>query len=119
MRAPVDTGGGVRMVAITGGRVSGAMVGAILPGGADWQRVTGDVIEIDARYLLALEDGARVELLCRGRRRADASGFWSSIWLTTGDPRHAALNDAQYIGYGRKVEGHVAIDSYLLPDQPA
>ena len=62
---PLDpaSGGRVRLVAIAGGRVSGGISGRIPPGGADWQSVRPDrTVEIEARYLLELEDGARIEL---------------------------------------------------------
>lgn len=53
-----------RVVPITGGRISGAFEGEILPGGADWQTVRADgSIEIDGRY------SAR-----RGRRPAVPAG---------------------------------------------
>jgi len=115
---PLDEaqGGPVRLVRITGGRVSGSLEGRILPGGADWQTLRADgAIEIEARYMLELDGGARIELQSRGLRAADATGFWSSIWLRTQDSGHAALNQAQYLGLGRKLDRCVAIDVFELP----
>lgn len=110
------SGGPVRLVRITGGTVSGGLSGAILPGGTDWQELGPDgAIGIEARYLLELDSGARVELQSRGLRGAGASGFWSSIWLRTADSAHAALNQAQYLGLGRKLDDCVAIDVFALP----
>lgn len=108
--------GPVRLVSIAGGTVSGGLDGVILPGGTDWQTVRDDgSIAIEARYLLELGDGARVELQSRGLRTMGAAGFWSSIWLRTASPAHTALNTAQYIGFGRKLDHCVAIEVYALP----
>ena len=115
---PLDaaSGGPVRLVAITGGRVLGGLSGRILPGGTDWQTVQADgTIEIEARYLLELDDGARVELQSRGRRGAEASFFWSTIWLRSASPAHDALNSMQFLGKGRKLDSHVAIEAFALP----
>ncbi|MBK8631830.1 MAG: DUF3237 domain-containing protein [Sphingomonadales bacterium] len=120
VEAPValdaQTNGPVRLVRISGGTISGALTGVILPGGTDWQSIRPDgTTEIEARYLLELSDGARVELQSRGLRAHGASGFWSSIWLRTPDSRHAALNDAQFLGKGRKEPQGVIIELFRLP----
>lgn len=58
-----------RCVPITGGRVKGCLNGKVLPGGADWQILRPDgMADLNARYLLALEDGAQVEVWSRGLR---------------------------------------------------
>lgn len=109
--------GPVRVVSITGGRVLGGLEGTILPGGTDWQTVEPDgSVGIEARYLLQLADGARIELQSRGRRASGTGAFWSSIWLRCADPAHAWVNAAQFIGLGRKLDGHVAIDAFALPE---
>ncbi len=110
--------GPVRMVRITGGRVEGELAGRIVPGGTDWQTVTAEGITlIDARYLLELADGARIELQSRGQRAPNAARFWSPIWLRTTAPAHAALNFSQYLGLGRKEGSQVIIDVFALPAQ--
>ena len=112
--------GPVRLVRITGGTVSGALRGRILPGGSDWQTVRADgVIAIEARYLLELDDGARVDLQSRGQRGGSAGGFWSSIWLHSPHPDHADVNQTQYLGLGRKLPEYVVIDVYALPEPAA
>jgi hypothetical protein len=116
---PLDraSGGPVRLVSITGGRVSGGLEGVILAGGADWQTLRGDgAIEIEARYMLELADGARAELQSRGLRAAGASGFWSSMWLRCEAEAYRALNQTQFLAKGRKLERHVAIDVFPLPE---
>lgn len=115
---PLDdaSGGPVRLVRITGGTVSGGVSGVILPGGTDWQSLRDDgAIEIEARYLLQLDDGTRVELQSRGLRGAGAAGFWSSIWLRSTGAAHQALNQTQYLGWGRKLDQGVVIEAYALP----
>jgi hypothetical protein len=115
---PLDpaSGGPVRLIAITGGRVLGGLSGRILPGGTDWQRLReSGALEIEARYMLELDDGLRIELQSRGLRAAGASGFWSSIWLTTPSAAQAGLNDAQFLALGRKRERFVEIEVYALP----
>lgn len=57
-----------RMIAITGGRVSGGLTGRVLPGGADFQTVYPDGrAEIMARYCLEVEQGI-IEVESRGLR---------------------------------------------------
>ena len=59
-----------RMVAITGGTVKGPKLnGRILPGGADWQIVRGDgAADIQARYVIEADGGARVMVDSKGLR---------------------------------------------------
>lgn len=111
------TTGPVRMVRITGGTVSGAMTGVILSGGTDWQDVRADGgVGIEARYLLQLTDGTRVELQSRGARSTAAKGFWSSIWLRTTAPQWDVLNQTQYLGLGSKGPEGVEIAVFALPE---
>lgn len=112
----IDAMGPVRMVSIHGGRVLGGLEGAILPGGTDWQEVRNDgTITIEARYLLELTSGARIELQSRGLRGPGASSFWSSIWLRCTAPDLLHLNRSQFLGLGQKLDQHVAIDVFELP----
>ena len=108
--------GPVRLVQVTGGRVLGGLQGRILPGGADWQTLLPDgTIEIEARYLLELEDGTRIELQNRGRRAGPTGPFWSSIWLRSEAAQHRHLNGAQFLALGTKREGFVEIEAFALP----
>lgn len=112
------TMGPVRLVRITGGRVEGSISGRILPGGTDWQTVTpAGLTLIEARYLLELVDGTRVELQSRGQRAPGAAKFWSPLWLRTTASAHADLNLHQYLGLGQKQDQQVIIDAYQLPAQ--
>jgi hypothetical protein len=60
-----------RVVAITGGSFDSdeGWQGVVLSGGADWQLLRGDgVLEVDARYVLQDERGARVQVASQGLR---------------------------------------------------
>ncbi len=58
-----------RIVPITGGAVTGAIEGVILPGGADWQVVRADgAVEVDGRYTAKTADGALVYIHAIGLR---------------------------------------------------
>jgi uncharacterized protein DUF3237 len=59
-----------RFVGISGGSVSGAKLnGRILPGGADWQIVRADrAADIQARYIIETDKGARVMVESKGLR---------------------------------------------------
>jgi hypothetical protein len=78
-----------RMVAITGGRVSGRLDGEVLGGGADWQVLRPDgLADIDARYLLRTAEGAVVEVWSRGLRHGPAEIMRK---LAAGEPVDPAL----------------------------
>jgi hypothetical protein len=60
-----------RVVGISGGSFDSddGWRGAVLPGGADWQLLRSDgVLEVDARYVLQDERGARVQVVSQGLR---------------------------------------------------
>ncbi len=60
-----------RVVAITGGSFDSdeGWRGQVLPGGADWQLLRNDgVLEVDARYVLQDDRGARVQVVSQGLR---------------------------------------------------
>lgn len=80
--APIEAGqvlglnsrGQRRIIPITGGTVRGHIHGTVLPGGADFQLVVNDTCaDLDARYLLRLDDaawpGAHVFVQNRALRR--------------------------------------------------
>ncbi len=59
-----------RVIDIRGGLVSGAKLnGRILPGGADWQIIRSDgVADIEARYTIETDAGARILVSSEGLR---------------------------------------------------
>jgi Protein of unknown function (DUF3237) len=125
---PIDAGvtaiGRRRLIPITGGAVrGGGLDGAVLPGGADFQLVVnGDdgvqCATLDARYMLALDDGATVYVhnsalrvasvddaarLLRGEAVADERVYFRcQPRFETGDARHAHLMRQQFVGSGRR-----------------
>lgn len=121
-----------RYVSILGGEVEGPLLrGVVVPGGVDWQVARDDgVLEIDARYVLALEDGALVEVESRGLRhgpagvmRRLAAGeavapdeyfFRTAMRFTTGAPAWQALNRTMAIGVGSRYVDRVVIDVFQL-----
>ena len=91
--APLDigeTGIGVRrIVPIIGGRVAGRLNGAVLAGGADWQLLRADgMTEVEARYTLALADGALVYIENAGIRHGPPEAMER---LRRGEPVDPAL----------------------------
>jgi hypothetical protein len=69
----VHSQGKRRIVPITGGTVRGTLHGAVQPGGADFQMVLNDTTtELDARYVLLLDDGSHVYVHNRALRRGSA-----------------------------------------------
>jgi len=69
----VTRAGHRRVVPVTGGTVTGAVEGGLLPGGADWQLVRPDgTVEVDGRYTIRTTGG---ELL-----------YVNSVGVRSGDP---------------------------------
>ncbi len=61
-----------RIIPITGGTVAGPrLTGKVLPGGADWQVIRADgLTEVVARYVIQADDGALIQVVNSGLRRA-------------------------------------------------
>ena len=74
-----------RIIPITGGSVSGPQLnGRVMPGGADFQLVVSDTCaDLDARYLLQLDDGEHVFVQNRALRRGSAEDI---ARLVRGEP---------------------------------
>lgn len=91
---PIEVGataGGLRrVIPITGGTVYGpTLSGRVLAGGADYQQVRPEgVAELDARYVLQLDDGTRVFVVNRALRRASPE---VTARLLRGEPVDPAL----------------------------
>lgn len=68
----VTRAGHRRVIAITGGRVTGSITGEILTGGADWQLVRPDgTLEIDGRYSARTDAGDLLYLRVAGVRSGE------------------------------------------------
>lgn len=90
--APVEAGqvtglnsrGRRRIIPITGGNVAGKLTGTVLPGGADFQIVVSDTCaDLDARYLLQLDNGEHVFVMNRALRRGSVEDI---ARLVRGEP---------------------------------
>jgi hypothetical protein len=90
--APIEAGtvvglnsrGRRRIIPITGGAVSGKLTGKILPGGADFQIVVSETTaDLDARYVIELDDGEHIFVQNRALRRGSATDIAK---LVRGEP---------------------------------
>jgi Protein of unknown function (DUF3237) len=90
--APVDAGhvqglassGRRRIIPITGGTVRGKINGTVLSAGADFQMVVSDTsADLDARYMLQLDNGQHVYVHNRALRRGSAEDIAK---LVRGEP---------------------------------
>ena len=73
-----------RIIPITGGKVSGKINGRVLTGGADFQIVVSDTCaDLDARYLLELDNGEHVFVMNRALRRGSVEDIAK---LVRGEP---------------------------------
>lgn len=69
----LSTQGKRRIIPITGGTVRGRINGKVLAGGADFQMVvSATTADLDARYLLELDDGSHVYVHNSALRRGSA-----------------------------------------------
>ena len=80
--APIEAGNVVglnsrgkrRIIPIMGGTVSGHVNGKILPGGADFQIVVSETTtDLDARYMIELDNGEHIFVQNRALRRGSAN----------------------------------------------
>jgi hypothetical protein len=123
--------GARRVIPITGGRVSGAVTGEIIPGGADWQTLREDgALEIAAQYAFRTQDGAVVEVRSTGVRagppevlRRLAAGeavdpreyyFRTAMRFLTGAPELAHLNDRLAVARGERRAGGVRLEVFAV-----
>ena len=90
--APIEAGtvvglnsrGKRRIIPITGGTVTGQVNGKVLPGGADFQIVVSETTaDLDARYMLELDNGEHIFVQNRALRRGSAADIAK---LVRGEP---------------------------------
>ncbi|MCX7892602.1 MAG: DUF3237 domain-containing protein [Burkholderiales bacterium] len=134
---PLDFGqtpaGHRRVINIVGGEFGGERLrGRVLPGGADWQIIRPDgVAVLDARYTLATDDGALVQVTSQGLRRGPpevmarlARGedvdpaeyyFRTAMRFETGSRALAFLNTILAIAFGRRAARavHLRVEELL------
>lgn len=126
-----DAAGERRCVPITGGSVSGKITGVVLPGGADWQVLRPDgLADLDARYMLKLENGAQVEVWSRGLRigpaeimaklargeRVDPSSYYmrTAMRFETAAPDLQWLVHRLHVGLGERTPDQVRLKVYSV-----
>jgi hypothetical protein len=135
--APViDAGDGPfgrrRVIPITGGVVRGpGLSGRVLPAGADFQVVVGGTTaHLDARYLIELDDGARVFVHNTALRHAapevsarmmrgepvppEAVYFRCQPRFETGDARWRWLGERQFVGAGERLPDAVRLSFWQV-----
>jgi len=131
--APFDPGatgaGARRCIPITGGRVSGAIEGEIIPGGADWQTIHDDGnLQIEAHYAFRTADGAVVEVTSSGVRsgppdvlarlmageRVEPSAYYfrTAMRFRTGAPALAYLNFRLAVARGARRKSGVRLEVF-------
>ena len=121
-----------RFVPLGGGTVRGPELnGSLVEGGVDWQVGRSDgALEIEAHYVLKLDDGSLVEVTSSGLRHGppevmaqlargesvpgDAYFFRTLIRFTTGSPAWAHLNKVMAIARGSRQAHQVILDVYRL-----
>jgi hypothetical protein len=121
-----------RYVPLGGGTVRGSELnGRLVEGGVDWQLNRADgVLEIEAHYVLRLDDGALVEVHSSGLRHGpaevmarlargeavpgDAYFFRTLIRFTTGAEPWRHLNATMAIARGTREADRVLLDVYRL-----
>lgn len=85
--------GNRNVIPITGGDLSGRITGKVLPGGADFQNLSGGGPAIDARYLWQASDGEIIIV----RNTTSAIGGLVPIFEARADGPYAYLNSGKYL----------------------
>ena len=121
-----------RIIPIVGGRASGPLIeGCLLSVGADWQTVmTGEIVNLDARYAIETTDGAVIEVISQGIRHAPpevtariAAGedvpmseyyMRTAIRFESGHPEYNWVNRSLFLAVGGKVGSTVRLSVYRV-----
>jgi hypothetical protein len=119
-----------RVIDIVGGRVHGPRLqGRVLPGGTDRQVIRTDgVTDLQARYAIETDSGARILVNSDGLRHGPAEVlaaiargervspelyyFRTAMRFETADPAHAWLNRIIALAAGTRERLHVRLDVY-------
>jgi hypothetical protein len=119
-----------RIIGIRGGTVAGRKLnGRVLPGGADWQIVRGDgAADIQARYTIEAESGARILVDSKGLRHGppeilaslargedvDPNSYYfrTAMRFETADPALAWINRILAVARGTRLALAVKLDVY-------
>ena len=120
--APIGSGtsprGKRQLIPITGGTASGpGLSGRVLPGGADFQILRSDgVVELEARYFVETDDGARVYVCNQGLAHADGGAlyFRCTPRFETDAPALRWLLTSVFVGSARPTSGAVELDFFRV-----
>ena len=120
-----------RIIPITGGTVRGNINGSVLSGGADFQIVVSDTCaDLDARYLLQLDNGEHVFVQNRALRRGSVEDIAKLVrgepvdpaaiyfrcvpTFEVSHPSLAWLTESIFVGTGARFPDRVEISVYRL-----
>ena len=137
--APIEAGnvkglnsrGKRRIIPITGGTVTGQVNGKILPGGADFQIVVSETTaDLDARYMIELDNGEHIFVQNRALRRGSAADIAKLVrgepvapeaiyfrcvpTFEVSSPSLEWLTQSIFIGTGARFPDHVLLSIYRL-----
>lgn len=137
--APIEAGnvkglnsrGKRRIIPITGGAVTGQVNGKILPGGADFQIVVSETTaDLDARYMIELDNGEHIFVQNRALRRGSAADIAKLVrgepvapeaiyfrcvpTFEVSSPALEWLTQSIFIGTGARFPDHVLLSIYRL-----
>jgi hypothetical protein len=137
--APIEAGnvkglnsrGKRRIIPITGGVVTGQVNGKILPGGADFQIVVSETTaDLDARYMIELDNGEHIFVQNRALRRGSAADIAKLVrgepvapeaiyfrcvpTFEVSSPALEWLTQSIFVGTGARFPDHVQLSIYRL-----
>jgi Protein of unknown function (DUF3237) len=137
--APIEAGnvtglnsrGKRRIIPITGGTVTGKVTGKVLPGGADFQIVVSETTaDLDARYMIELDNGKHIFVQNRALRRGSANDIAKLVrgehvspdaiyfrcvpTFEVSSPALEWLTQSIFVGTGARFPDHVQISIFRL-----
>lgn len=137
--APIEAGsvtglnsrGKRRIIPITGGTVTGHVNGKVLPGGADFQIVVSETTaDLDARYMIELDNGEYIFVQNRALRRGSAADIAKLVrgepvapeaiyfrcvpTFEVSSPALEWLTQSIFVGTGARFHDHVQLSIYRL-----
>ena len=120
-----------RIIPITGGTATGHVNGKILPGGADFQIVVSETTaDLDARYMIELDNGEHIFVQNRALRRGSAADIAKLVrgepvapeaiyfrcvpTFEVSSPALEWLTQSIFVGTGARFPDHVQLSIFRL-----
>ncbi len=120
-----------RIIPITGGTATGQVNGKVLPGGADFQIVVSETTsDLDARYMIELENGEHIFVQNRALRRGSAADIAKLVrgepvapeaiyfrcvpTFEVSSPALEWLTQSIFVGTGARFPDHVQLSIFRL-----